>query len=270
MARLLKFILVKIVEFISYEKTEERYWFEMFIGLYIGTLLGIIVLNILLWIFAMPVYVNHKLSNFQNELVNRHYDEVDTMYRQMRGWRHDYHNHIQVLKAYMSLAQYDEAVKYLDKLEEDLSNVDTVLRTGNVMVDAILNSKLTLLREKNIAVNVTAIVPEDIPISGIDLSILIGNMLDNAMEACMQIPDEKERFIRIYIDIIKKQFYICITNSMTEKTKKKGGELFLSDKGGNHGFGLLRIDSIVSKYNGYIKRQAEADVFATEIMLPLI
>ncbi len=241
----------------------------MFIGLYICTLLGIIVLNILLWIFAMPIYVNHKLSNFQNELVNRHYDEVETMYRKMRGWRHDYHNHIQTLKAYMSLTQYDEAVKYLDKLEEDLSNVDTVLRTGNVMVDAILNSKLTLLREKNIAVNVTAIVPENIPISGIDLSILIGNMLDNAMEACMQISDEKERFIRIYIDIIKKQFYICITNSMAVKTKNKEN-VFLSNKGENHGFGLLRIDSIVNKYNGYIKRQAESDVFATEVMLPLI
>ena len=237
----------------------------------IGILLGIIVINILLWIFVMPVYINRKMTNFQNDLVNRHYDEVDTMYRKMRGWRHDYHNHIQVLKAHMSLSQYEEAEEYLDKLEEDLTTVDTVLKTGNIMVDAILNSKLTLIQEKHILVDATAIVPEDVAISGIDLSVLIGNMLDNAMEACMQISEEKDRFIRIYIDIIKKQLYISVTNSMVGKAKRSGNR-FLSSKetGGNHGFGLLQIDNIVSKYHGYLNRQTENGVFATEVMLPLV
>lgn len=243
--------------------------FETLTGVFIGTLTGIIVLNILLWVFALPVYVNRRLSHFQNELANRHFDEVDTMYRKMRGWRHDYHNHIQVLKAYMSLTQYDEAMVYLDKLEEDLTSVDILLRTGNVMVDAILNSKLTMIRERKIAVDATVTVPEDIAISGIDLSILIGNMLDNAMEACMQITQEQDRFIRIYIDVIKKQLYICITNSMAGKAKKSGNH-FLSGKNGNHGFGLFRIDSIVNKYDGYINRQTEQGVFATEVLLPLM
>ena len=237
----------------------------------IGILLGIIVINILLWIFVMPVYINRKMTNFQNDLVNRHYDEVDTMYRKMRGWRHDYHNHIQVLKAHMSLSQYEEAEEYLDKLEEDLTTVDTVLKTGNIMVDAILNSKLTLIQEKHILVDATAIVPEDVAISGIDLSVLIGNMLDNAMEACMQISEEKDRFIRIYIDIIKKQLYISVTKSMVGIAKRLGNR-FLSSKetGGNHGFGLLQIDNIVSKYHGYLNRQTENGVFATEVMLPLV
>lgn len=102
----------------------------------------------------------------------------------------------------MDMEQYREADEYLDKLEEDLTTVDTVLKTGNVMVDAILNSKLTLIRERHIQVDATAMVPGDISISGIDLSVLIGNLLDNAMEACMKAPEE-ERFIRIYIDIVK-------------------------------------------------------------------
>ena len=67
------------------------------------------------------------------------------------------------------------------------AHVDTVLKTGNVMLDAILNSKLTLIKEKKIAVDATAIVPQNIEISGIELSALIGNLLDNAMEACMRI-----------------------------------------------------------------------------------
>lgn len=229
----------------------------------------IIIGNIALWIFLMPWHVNRKISRFQNELVDKHYAEVETMYRLMRGWRHDYHNHIQVLKAYMEMEQREEARKYLDMLAEDLQTVDTVIKTGNIMVDAILNSKLTLMKEKEIHVDATAFTPQDISISGVDLSVLIGNMLDNALEACMQIPKKEDRFIRIYIDIVKKHLYISVTNSMKGKAKKHGMH-YLSSKDGVHGLGLLRIDSIVSKYGGFINRQNEQDVFATEVMLPLI
>lgn len=229
----------------------------------------IILMNLFLWRWFLPRMVDKKISRFQNDLVSKYYDEIEVMYRKMRGWRHDYHNHIQVLKANLSLGQQEQALYYLDRLDEDLSSVDTYLRTGNVMVDAILNSKLSLIQEKNISVDATAIVPQDINISGIDLSILIGNLLDNAMEGCMRIPEKKDRFIRIYVDIVKKQLYISVTNSMKGKGKKAGGR-FVSDKQGTHGFGLIRIDSIVSKYHGYLNRQTENGVFATEVMLPLL
>ena len=228
-----------------------------------------VLANALLWILFMPWYINRKISRFQNELVDKHYEEVETMYRKMRGWRHDYHNHIQVLKAHMEMKDYEEAGRYLDMLNHDLSTVDTVIKTGNVMVDAILNSKLSLMKEKNINVDVTAVVPSEVPFSGIDLSVLIGNLLDNAMEACLNQKNQAERFIRIYIDIVKKQLYISVTNSM-DGTAKKAGAKYLSAKEGFHGFGLLRIDGIVAKYGGFLNRQNEDGVFATEVMLPVI
>lgn len=230
---------------------------------------AILLVNVLLWLFWMPWYVDRKISRFQNELVDRHYAEVETMYRKMRGWRHDYHNHIQVLKAHMELARYEEAKQYLSMLNDDLSTVDTVIKTGNVMVDAILNSKLTMIREKEIQVDATAVVPQDVPFSGIDLSVLIGNLLDNAMEACAQVANKDERFIRIYMDIVKKQLYISVTNSM-EGTARRKGLQYLSTKAGLHGFGLIRIDRIATKYGGFVNRQNEEGVFATEVMLPLI
>ena len=124
-------------------------------------------------------------------------------------------------------------------------------------------------KEKNIAVDAVALVPGKVSVSGVDLSVLIGNLLDNAMEACMELPAGKERFIRIYIDIMKKQLYIAVTNSMKGKAQKAGGR-FLSRKEGTHGFGLYRIDGIVAKYGGYLKRRTEEGVFATEITLPLV
>lgn len=232
-------------------------------------LAAVMLVNALLWVFLLPWYVDRKISRFQNELVDRHYAEVETMYRKMRGWRHDYHNHIQVLKAHMELAQYEEAKRYLTMLNDDLTTVDTVIKTGNVMVDAILNSKLTMIKEKDIRVDATAVVPQDVPFSGIDLSVLIGNLLDNAMEACAQVLDKDERFIRIYIDIVKKQLYISVTNSMDGRAKRRGFQ-YLSTKAGLHGFGLIRIDRIASKYGGFVNRQNEEGVFATEVMLPLV
>lgn len=229
----------------------------------------VLLINALLWIFWMPWYVDRKISRFQNELVDKHYAEVETMYRKMRGWRHDYHNHIQVLKAHLEFGRYEEAGQYLAMLNDDLTTVDTVIKTGNVMVDAILNSKLTMIKEREIQVDATAVVPQDVPFSGIDLSVLIGNLLDNAMEACAQVLNKDERFIRIYIDIVKKQLYISVTNSMDGRARRKGLQ-YLSTKTGLHGFGLLRIDRIASKYGGFINRQNEEGVFATEVMLPLV
>ena len=228
----------------------------------------LLLCNIGLWMFFLPRVMLRRMSRLQEEMMNGHYSEVESMYRKMRGWRHDYHNHIQVLKAHMSLGQYAEAESYLERLEENLAGVETVLKTGNLMVDAILNSKLTLMRERGIRVDATAVVPRNVGISGIDLSVLMGNLLDNAMEACGKVSRQEDRFIRIYVDILKKQLYICVTNSMEGRVRRMGDKFF-SAKGANHGFGLLRIDSIVEKYHGYLNRQAEEGVFVTEVTLPL-
>lgn len=211
--------------------------------------------------------IDRRIAAWQNELVERHYDEVQNIYRTMRGWRHDYHNHIQTMKAHLSLGQTEELAEYLGKLDTDLTNVDTVLKTGNVMVDAILNSKMSLINSKDIAVNAKATVPKELAVSEVDLCVIIGNLLDNAMEACLR-QQEGERFIRVYIGTLKGQLYISVSNSAGE-IKKANGHYQSSKQSSSHGFGLIRIDRIVDKYEGYVNRQNEEGVFATEVMLPL-
>lgn len=209
-----------------------------------------------------------RISLYQNDLMEKHCQEVENMYRQTRGWRHDYHSHIQTMKAYLIMGNLDRLAAYLNELDTDLTTVDTVIKTGNVMIDAILNSKISLAKSRGIAVNAKAIVPKTLSISEIDLSLIIGNLMDNAMEACMKIEEEK-RFIRVYIDILKGQLYIYIMNANGGKLKKSG-QLYLSTKNQKyHGFGLMRMDKVVDRYQGYLDRQDEEDVFVTEIMLPL-
>ena len=227
---------------------------------------GIITGLVLFTRWYISKTLDKKMLAFQNDLITKHCTEVENIYRQMRGWRHDYHNHIQSLKAYRSLGQNTEIDDYLNKLDDDLTNVDTVFKTGNVMVDAILNSKISLALNKKIEVNAKAIVPKALPVSEIDLCVIIGNLLDNAMEACLKL-DEKDRIIRVYIDVFNEYLYISVTNSMGDKIDKSAG--YISSKGENHGFGLVRIDKIAEKYGGHINRQNENGIFATEVMLPL-
>ncbi|HHY81402.1 MAG TPA: GHKL domain-containing protein [Clostridiales bacterium] len=218
--------------------------------------------------FFLRGAIDRRIAAFQNDLMQKHVAEVENIYQQMRGWRHDYHNHIQTLKAYRALGQDDKIDDYLNALESDLSGIDTLIKSGNIMVDAILNSKLSLAKSKKIAINAKAVVPARITISEIDLCVLIGNLLDNAIEACLRIENEDNRFIRVYIDLKRENLYISITNSSGGKISKQGGR-YVSSKKGNHGFGLIRVDKIIDKYAGYIKRRDEEGVFTTEIMLPL-
>jgi len=219
------------------------------------------------WLLA-PI-IDKRIAAFQSDLMGKHISEVENIYRQMRGWRHDYHNHIQAVKAYLHLEQYMEIGTYLDKLDTDLTNVDTVIKSGNVMVDAILNSKISLAAAKKININAKALVPKTLPISEIDLCIIIGNLLDNAAEACGKLPNEADRVIRIYIDILKDQLYISVSNSVGGAMKRSGHTYLTTKEKDGHGFGLMRVDKIAEKYGGFVNRQNEEGVFATEIMLPL-
>lgn len=209
--------------------------------------------------------------NFQSDLMERYCDEVQNMYQQMRGWRHDYRGQIQTMKAYLAMGKLAELESFLSELDQDLAEVDMVIKTGNVMIDAVLNSKISLAKARDIKVDAKAIVPRELQttITELDLSLIIGNLMDNAMEACLELTDPKERFIRVYIDILKGQLYIYIMNAAVGRRKRIGRRYESTKHSQNHGFGLIRVDKVVEKYQGYLERQDEEGVFATEIMLPL-
>ena len=213
-------------------------------------------------------YVDKKLAAYQHDLIETHYSEVDNMYRKMRGWRHDYRNHIQTMKVLAAEGDLDVLKKYLDKLDEDLNTVDVVVKTGNKMTDAILNSKISLAKSKGISVIADAKVPVELKMSDIDLCIVIGNLFDNAIEASLALPEE-ERLIRLYMDIKNTQLYMCLTNFTSVKKLKKQGGRYVTTKGEGHGFGLVRVDDIIERYGGYISRNSEDGAFTTEIMLPV-
>lgn len=211
--------------------------------------------------------LDRRIAEYQSDLIQKHVSEVENVYKTMRGWRHDYHNHIQAMLALTD--RPDEIRHYLLCLSGDLTAVDTVIKTGNVTLDAILNSKLSLIRNSGIEVSAKAAVPQNLPISDIDLCVIIGNLLDNALEACQSQSDEAERSIRIFIGVLKNQLYIYCRNTLDGIPKKLGGTYLSSKRKNGRGIGLMRIDSIAARNNGFVNRQHDDGIFATEVVIPL-
>lgn len=261
---------------------EERIFSTIIILLYLGILFlgiyydGFIAGDIAALIFILLEYLLQRIMKreedktiiYQNKLMKQQMDEIENIYMTMRGWRHDYHNHLQSLKGFLSLNKVDQMKNYLNELETDLDSIDTLYHSGNLQLDSILNAKLAIAEKGQIRIHCDASIPPQLHVSDLDLCVILGNLLDNAIESCRKIKNPDERFIRVYIGILKKQLYISITNATSETVKQRTDHYFTT-KRGDHGHGLKRVDQVVKKYDGYLNRQNEPGVFATEIVLPL-
>lgn len=210
-----------------------------------------------------------KLVEYQTEAAEKHLAEVRSIHSEMRGYKHDFHHHLQTLKGQLESGEVERALSYIDELDEQLQNVDTLLKTGNITLDAILSAKLSQAKEKNIHVSIKANVPDKLTLTDVELSIIVGNLLDNAIEACLNVPGEKERFLRIFMGMKGKMLYFSMLNSAGEKRKKRGS-LFASHKSGVHGFGLRRAEAILKKHDGWCKYNSEEGAFTSEFLVPAI
>lgn len=206
-----------------------------------------------------------RLAEYQTGQSEKHLNEVRSIYKEMRGYKHDFHNHLQTLKGQLEAGEVGRALAYIDRLDNQLMHVDTLLKTGNVSLDAILSAKIAQAKEEQIAVTVKANVPDLLTISDLELSIIVGNLLDNAIEACRAATGE--RFIRIFISMKGNMLYFSMLNTAGSK-RKKTGSLFTTHKGGVHGFGLRRAEAILEEHGGWVKYNSEEGAFTSEFLVP--
>ena len=235
-----------------------------------GLLFTITVLAGSLEFILIRQFLNDQDAVFARSLdkmMAQYSEEVQELYANMRGWRHDYHDHLQALKAYIDNQDTAAARQYLNELEDKLDAVDPLVHSGNAMLDAIVNAKLTLAERLHIPVNEKVIVGNTPLIKDVDLVVILGNLLDNAIEAISEQPPHEKRQLRLYIGIVKQQFYISVTN--TRPADQVIDYQYASTKSDKRGLGIRRVNKLVAKYDGMINRQYEASVFVTEIAIPI-
>lgn len=244
--------------------------------LMMATSLSVLFINIVVFILydSLSVQAENNLQMQvklqQTEMLMHHSEEIAGLYEEMRGWRHDYHNHLQVIQGYLQLGKYDRLGEYVDKLESHISAQHMPLDCGNELIDALISMKASLAEKQNIKCDIRIHVPGRLRITDTDMCALLGNLVDNAIEACQRIEStEPAKFIDIKMHTIRGQLYIHLRNSTSEKTHQLGHTFVTRKAGRNHGIGLRHIDEIVSRYDGYISRCIENNIFETKIMIPL-
>ena len=155
---------------------------------------------------------------------------------------------------------------YLKKMEGIVLDTGGDL-TGNKTVDALLYQKRKQAEEEKIKWECDVQMPKDCCINEFDLCVLLGNILDNALEACGRMQQEECRFIKIQAKAVKKCFLIEVKNSMDRTEKYAEG---FTNKGDSqeHGIGLLNVSDVVCRYNGAVRKEAEKGIFVISVLMP--
>lgn len=180
---------------------------------------------------------------------SKHLDEILVMQSQLKSFKHDMENHWIALKGYFENEDYASGIKYIREINNSLENVNTI-DTGNIALDAIISTKKAIAIGKDIKFDSTVQVPEKLPIEAIDICVILGNALDNAIEACEKIR-EQEKHIKLSV-IYEEDDILCKISNSISKGKKLSLKTTKTDKE-NHGFGLENIKQALSKYNHVMK-----------------
>jgi hypothetical protein len=244
----------------------------MLVLLSVGLLMIMLVVFLLYELFLREEAKNLSLTiNLQRkELESKHFDEIDAVYADIRKLHHEYYTNLTMLAAYIKGSNLTKALDHVNGLVAELDSFDNLLKTGNVVLDAVVSSKLSYARSNDVDIDIHAVYPSDSEIQDKDLCAIIGNLLDNATEACLRMTgEERRKFISFSLLAKGKNMVITIGNSFEGAIKKKGDRYITSKKKHSQGIGMEYVDLIVEKNNGHILRAYENGIFTTFVMLPL-
>lgn len=203
-----------------------------------------------------------KTLNQQNEYRSEYARNVKMQYDEIRRIRHDMKQSYAVIESLLKENKTDEALDFIEKNGNVLARLKFSIDAGNDFVNAILNSKLSIAKEHGIEV-ICSISGDISGVEDIDLCNLLGNILDNSIEANEKI--DKNRFIELNINSDETKMLIKVINPVTDEvtdnltTTKSRPEL--------HGFGTKTIKAIAEKYNGIAEFYNESNQFETQVLL---
>ena len=239
----------------------------------IGLLFIIIAIFLMYELFVKEEAKNANLAmNLQRlELERGFFNEINVIYSNIRVWRHEYRNNLIVLRDLVCSGEKDKILDYIDKISGDPLRFETTLHTENLILDAIVSSKVGLAQKQDIEVSIQAVYPKDNCIDDTDLCTIVGNLLDNAIEACGE-PNQASarRFVDFAFLTKGKNIVISVRNSYFHEIKQENGRYATRKERLFHGIGLSLLDSVVRKYSGHVIRNHENGIFETHIIIPLL
>ncbi|KAB3534130.1 GHKL domain-containing protein [Alkaliphilus pronyensis] len=207
-------------------------------------------------------------KEYQNQRV--YFSSLEEIVNTMKAQRHDFNNHISIIYGMIHLGKNKEAEKYIKELGESVSELNDIVQVNHPVITALVNVKKQKSSSEGITMDLDIELPQELSFDYIDLSIILGNLLDNAIEAGKEA-DEKEIDVRLYTK--GNYMIINIVNTKSQVNiyqENDGSNRFTSKKDSdNHGFGLLNVKQVVYRYKGIIRIEDKGDLFEVNIALPL-
>lgn len=212
----------------------------------------------------------YKLVNQKNMIERQYSNTLEGIVREMKTIRHDFSNHITYIAGSLELENYDELKEYISDLCEPFERIDDLVFAKSSVISAMVYSKVQEAQKHGIELEHDIELNDQHRLKDIDLSIIIGNLLDNSIEGCKVYNGENKK---IDMRIGKKHNWIFIDckNNVLEKALKKRGGKFITSKANKklHGMGLSNIRSIVEKYDGEMDIKVQNEQFTVSISIPL-
>lgn len=249
--------------FTAYSEKNVHYFLSVF---------GFIVLNILVVYMLDTVIARFQLT-LQNDRLQSQMDYQDANYektvhsfKEIKRIIHDTNKHLLVVAEYIERERSEEALQHIRETLNGIDHAYLRVNTGNLVIDALVTNALNVGRANGIQINTELTLREpELAIERYDLSVVLGNMLDNAIEASKDVRQAEDRWISIRIRSSETALFIHVQNRTEREvtdlnTRKRRAE--------DHGFGLTNIQRICDKYGGHMMIKAESRVFDNMVMLP--
>lgn len=244
--------------------------FWSFVSLVIMLLINLLIFTIYLKL-SQDLELRQKNVVYKQEidLYNRHIEEKENSMLEFRKARHDLKNQLIFLLERCERKEYKEVEQFLEQLIEKAPfDSLTISKTDNSVVDALINYKYSIAKRMGIDFMVKLDIPMHLPYDNADMCIILGNALDNALEANLR-SEIKKRYIKLNMRMENNNIAIIVENSFDGHINKSKKGKFLTAKTDklDHGMGLDSIERSVNKYHGFIKTSYTENVFVIEVLL---
>lgn len=197
-----------------------------------------------------------------------YYERMQDMHQQLRMFRHDLKNHCVALSRLLTAGDIEGASGYVESMFGVLVRGDGLVNTGNPLFDAILSEKFTVAKEMGIAVESQLTTASGLKVDHFDWCVLLGNALDNAIEACQRIPEGTPKRIWVKVRYHKGMLNVTVQNSaLPPITGKDGAYQTTKANPGSHGLGLKNIEQVAEKYDGVMQTEYRDGEFTLRILL---
>jgi sensor histidine kinase YesM len=204
----------------------------------------------------------------QNKLLEKNYQVAKESYESNARLYHDMENHFSMIQSYLANGKVEDAREYLDRISKDRAAYSVERFTGIEAIDYILSQKAELARQQNVEVSIHAEYPKNCKIDPVDLCTILTNLLDNAVEACVKLPETSIKKLVVTIRRINQFIIIQIANSCMEEPIINRG-IFITSKTEkrHHGWGMKNVKLAVEKYYGTMEFEYSKNMFTICVML---